>query len=51
MLGVASGGIWRGLSIMNRLRETCASLPNAIVNNFAIWRKQSGKNAQVDDME
>jgi hypothetical protein len=39
----ASGGIWRGLSIMNCLRGTWASLLNVIVNNFAVWRKQSSK--------
>jgi hypothetical protein len=50
-LGAASGGIWRGLSIMDSLRGTWPSLLNAIVNNFAVWRKQSSKNARVDDME
>jgi hypothetical protein len=50
-LGAASGGIRRGLSIMNCLRGTWPSLLNAIVNNFAVWKKQSGKNARVDDME
>jgi hypothetical protein len=46
----ASGGIWGVLSIMNCLRRTRPSLLNAIVNNFAVWRKQSSKNARVDDM-
>jgi hypothetical protein len=49
--GGVSGGIWRGLSIMNYLRGTRPSLLNAIVHNFAIWRKQSSKNARVGDME
>jgi hypothetical protein len=49
----ASGGICRGLSIMNCLKGTWPSLLNAtaIVKNFALWRKQSGKNVRVDDME
>jgi hypothetical protein len=47
----ASGGIWRGLFIINCLRGTWPSLLNAIVNNFACWRKQSSKNARVDDIE
>jgi hypothetical protein len=47
----ASDGIWRGLSIMKRLRGTWPSLLNAIVNNFDVWRMKSRKNARVDDME
>jgi hypothetical protein len=46
-----SGGIWRGLSIMNCLRGTWPSLLKATVKNFAVWRKQSSKNARVDDMD
>jgi hypothetical protein len=26
-------------------------LLNAIGNNFAVWRKQSSRNARIDDME
>jgi histone-lysine N-methyltransferase SETMAR len=40
------GGIWwdrRELSIMNCLRGTLWSLPNAILNNFVVWRKRSKK--------
>jgi hypothetical protein len=33
------------------LLERNLSLLNAVINNFAIWRKQSSKNARVDDME
>jgi hypothetical protein len=47
----ASGGIWRGLSIMNCLRGTWPSLLNAIVKNFAVWRNQTSKTARVDYME
>jgi hypothetical protein len=47
----ASGGIWKGVSFMNYLRGTSLSLLNAFANNFAVWRKQSSKNARVDDME
>jgi hypothetical protein len=36
---------------MNSLRGTWPSLLSDIVNNFAVWRKQSSKNARVDDME
>jgi hypothetical protein len=36
---------------MNCLRETSPLLLNAIVNNFAVWRKQSSKNARVNYME
>jgi hypothetical protein len=32
----ASGGIWRGISIMHSLRGTWPSLLNAVVNNFAV---------------
>jgi hypothetical protein len=41
-----SGGIWRGLSIVNCLRRTWPSLLNATVNNFAVWRKKSSKNTR-----
>jgi hypothetical protein len=44
----ASGGIWWD---MNCLRGICPSLLNTVVNNFAVWRKQSSKIARVDDME
>jgi hypothetical protein len=47
----ASGGIWRGLSVMNCLGGTGPSLLKVVVNTFAVWRKQSSKNAWVDDME
>jgi hypothetical protein len=47
----ASGGIWRGLSIIKCWRGIWPSLLNAIVNNFAVWIKQSSKNARVDDTE
>jgi hypothetical protein len=50
-LGAASGGMPRELSIMNCFRGTLQSLLNAIVNNFAVWRNQSSKNARVDNME
>jgi hypothetical protein len=33
------------------LLERNLSLLNATVNNFVVWRQQSSKNAQVDDME
>jgi hypothetical protein len=33
---------------MNYSRGTWPSLLNAFVNNFAVWRKQSSKNARVD---
>jgi hypothetical protein len=46
-----SGGIWRGLSIINCLREIWPSLLNAIVNNLAFWCKQSRKHARVDNMD
>jgi hypothetical protein len=32
------------------LPERNLSLLNAVVNNFAVWRKYSNKNAQVDNM-
>jgi hypothetical protein len=47
----ASCGIWRGLSVMSCLRGTCPSLLNVIVKNFAVWRKQSSKNARVGYVE
>jgi hypothetical protein len=34
-----------------KLLERNLSLLNAIVNNFAVWRKQSSKTAWVGDME
>jgi hypothetical protein len=42
-LGAASGGIYRGLSIMTCFRGTWPSLLNDIVNNFAVWIKQPAK--------
>jgi hypothetical protein len=40
-----------GISIKNCLREPTPSLLNAVINNFAVWRRNSSKNARVDDME
>jgi hypothetical protein len=50
-LEAESGGIWRGVSIMNCLRGTWPSVLNAIVKNVAAWRKESSKNTRVEDME
>jgi hypothetical protein len=36
---------------MDCLRGTWPPRLNAMVNNFAVWRKLSSKNAQVVDME
>jgi hypothetical protein len=46
--------IWwdvEGIICYKLLERNLTVTADAVVNNFAVWREQSSKNARVDDME